>query len=161
MEANVLLRGSSYYILAVLAVLWNMEENLLEFSKTTYYFQGLIPHSSMFDHQRSHRPSISYRPIRPSDLEVIEKLHAELFPIRWENPNMLFYYISSIRIMCVDLYQKRFYLFLGMSLSFFSMSFMVVILCRGELLTGIGIMVRATKLSDLLLQGLIWQEKVR
>ncbi|KAL8095558.1 histone acetyltransferase MCC1-like isoform X2 [Apium graveolens] len=39
----------------------------------------------MFEHRRSHRPSISYRPIRPSDLEVIEKIHAELFPIRYES----------------------------------------------------------------------------
>ncbi|KAL8148537.1 hypothetical protein AgCh_005782 [Apium graveolens] len=30
-------------------------------------------------------PSIFYRPIRPSDLEVIEKLHADLFPIRYES----------------------------------------------------------------------------
>lgn len=67
-----------------------MEENLLKFSKTTDFFHGLMPHSSMNDHQRLHRPSISYRPIRPTDIEVIEKIHAELFPIRSDDPNMLF-----------------------------------------------------------------------
>lgn len=30
-------------------------------------------------------PSILYRPIRPSDLEVVDKLHADLFPIRYES----------------------------------------------------------------------------
>ncbi|KAL2540368.1 Acyl-CoA N-acyltransferases (NAT) superfamily protein [Abeliophyllum distichum] len=31
------------------------------------------------------RPIISYRPIRPSDLEVLEKIHRDLFPIRYES----------------------------------------------------------------------------
>ncbi|KAL0403927.1 UNVERIFIED_CONTAM: Histone acetyltransferase MCC1 [Sesamum radiatum] len=31
------------------------------------------------------RPIIAYRPIRPSDLVVLEKLHSELFPIRYES----------------------------------------------------------------------------
>ncbi|KAG8381673.1 hypothetical protein BUALT_Bualt06G0146000 [Buddleja alternifolia] len=30
------------------------------------------------------RPIIAYRPIRPSDLAVVEKLHSDLFPIRYE-----------------------------------------------------------------------------
>ncbi|XP_010034940.2 histone acetyltransferase MCC1 isoform X2 [Eucalyptus grandis] len=30
-------------------------------------------------------PTISYRPIRPSDLEILEQLHGELFPIRYES----------------------------------------------------------------------------
>ncbi|KAK2972871.1 hypothetical protein RJ640_028399 [Escallonia rubra] len=39
-------------------------------------------HSSMVDLRRSRRPTISYRPIRTSDLEVLEKIHGDLFPIR-------------------------------------------------------------------------------
>ncbi|PIN23516.1 putative N-acetyltransferase [Handroanthus impetiginosus] len=31
------------------------------------------------------RPIIAYRPIRPSDLVVLEKLHGDLFPIRYES----------------------------------------------------------------------------
>ncbi|KAL3524539.1 hypothetical protein ACH5RR_017373 [Cinchona calisaya] len=34
--------------------------------------------------EASHHPVISYRPIRPSDLEVLEKIHGDLFPIRYE-----------------------------------------------------------------------------
>lgn len=33
----------------------------------------------------THHPIISYRPIRPSDLAVLEQLHADLFPIRYES----------------------------------------------------------------------------
>ncbi|XP_077242918.1 histone acetyltransferase MCC1-like isoform X2 [Tasmannia lanceolata] len=33
----------------------------------------------------AHFPTIVYRPIRPSDLEVLEKIHAALFPIRYES----------------------------------------------------------------------------
>ncbi|KAL0304565.1 UNVERIFIED_CONTAM: Histone acetyltransferase MCC1 [Sesamum radiatum] len=32
-----------------------------------------------------YRPIIAYRSIRPSDLVVLEKLHSELFPIRYES----------------------------------------------------------------------------
>ncbi|CAH9140781.1 unnamed protein product [Cuscuta epithymum] len=32
----------------------------------------------------SHYPFISYRPLRPSDLKVLEKIHGELFPFRYE-----------------------------------------------------------------------------
>ncbi|GMH09119.1 hypothetical protein Nepgr_010959 [Nepenthes gracilis] len=32
-----------------------------------------------------HRPTISYRPIQPSDLVVLEQLHSDLFPIRYES----------------------------------------------------------------------------
>ncbi|KAM7467571.1 hypothetical protein LguiB_015133 [Lonicera macranthoides] len=38
----------------------------------------------MVDLRGPHRPTISYRPIGPSDLEVLEKIHCELFPIRYE-----------------------------------------------------------------------------
>ncbi|XP_050220719.1 histone acetyltransferase MCC1 [Mercurialis annua] len=33
----------------------------------------------------SHRPIICYRPIRPSDLPILERLHADVFPIRYES----------------------------------------------------------------------------
>ncbi|KAJ4828106.1 Histone acetyltransferase mcc1 [Turnera subulata] len=32
-----------------------------------------------------HRPTIRYRPIQPSDLEILEKIHADVFPIRYES----------------------------------------------------------------------------
>ncbi|PKA53261.1 hypothetical protein AXF42_Ash009991 [Apostasia shenzhenica] len=38
----------------------------------------------MFDRDFSHCPTIVYRPIQPSDLEVLEHIHASLFPIRYE-----------------------------------------------------------------------------
>lgn len=37
------------------------------------------------DRKFSRRPSIAYRPIRPSDLGILEQLHANLFPIRYES----------------------------------------------------------------------------
>ncbi|KAK1431570.1 hypothetical protein QVD17_08030 [Tagetes erecta] len=40
---------------------------------------------SMMNLRASRHPSISYRPIRPSDLEVLRKLHGDLFPIRYED----------------------------------------------------------------------------
>ncbi|XP_059304344.1 histone acetyltransferase MCC1 isoform X1 [Lycium ferocissimum] len=33
----------------------------------------------------SHNPLIQYRPIRTSDLDVLEKIHGDLFPIRYES----------------------------------------------------------------------------
>lgn len=33
----------------------------------------------------THCPTIVYRPIRPSDLEVLEQIHCDLFPIRYES----------------------------------------------------------------------------
>ncbi|KAH8491559.1 hypothetical protein H0E87_023619 [Populus deltoides] len=33
----------------------------------------------------SHHPTICYRPIQPSDLEVLELIHADIFPIRYES----------------------------------------------------------------------------
>lgn len=38
----------------------------------------------MLDIRITHCPTIIYRPIRPSDLEVLEQIHAALFPIRYE-----------------------------------------------------------------------------
>ncbi|KAK6289327.1 hypothetical protein POUND7_000868 [Theobroma cacao] len=33
----------------------------------------------------SHRPSICYRPIQPSDLAILEQIHSDVFPIRYES----------------------------------------------------------------------------
>uniref|UniRef100_A0ACD5YS88 Uncharacterized protein n=2 Tax=Avena sativa TaxID=4498 RepID=A0ACD5YS88_AVESA len=38
----------------------------------------------MLDPRSEIYPSIEYRPIQPSDLEVLEKIHLSLFPIRYE-----------------------------------------------------------------------------
>ncbi|RZR95841.1 hypothetical protein BHM03_00024747 [Ensete ventricosum] len=38
----------------------------------------------MLEPRGSHRPTIIYRPIQPSDLEVLEQIHLALFPIRYE-----------------------------------------------------------------------------
>ncbi|CAI9087065.1 OLC1v1021036C2 [Oldenlandia corymbosa var. corymbosa] len=38
----------------------------------------------MVKFEASHHPLISYRPIRTSDLDVLEKIHGDLFPIRYE-----------------------------------------------------------------------------
>ncbi|KAD4584143.1 hypothetical protein E3N88_21744 [Mikania micrantha] len=43
-----------------------------------------MPLYSMMNLSASCNPSISFRPIRPSDLEVLVKLHGDLFPIRYE-----------------------------------------------------------------------------
>ncbi|GAB4826432.1 Histone acetyltransferase mcc1 [Ancistrocladus abbreviatus] len=42
-------------------------------------------HNSMVDLKSSRHPTISYRPIRPSDLQILEQMHADLFPIRYES----------------------------------------------------------------------------
>lgn len=44
----------------------------------------MLKHSVM-GRKASRRPSIAYRPIRPSDLGILEQLHADLFPIRYES----------------------------------------------------------------------------
>ncbi|XP_039141156.1 histone acetyltransferase MCC1 isoform X1 [Dioscorea cayenensis subsp. rotundata] len=38
----------------------------------------------MLDVQATYVPSVIYRPILPSDLDVLEQIHAKLFPIRYE-----------------------------------------------------------------------------
>ncbi|KAG1354249.1 histone acetyltransferase MCC1 [Cocos nucifera] len=38
----------------------------------------------MLEPRAAHHPTIIYRPIRPSDLEILEQIHAALFPIRYE-----------------------------------------------------------------------------
>ena len=56
--------------------------NLMSQKTATNFSSGLMQHSTMVDLKGVHRPSISYRPIRPSDLEVLEKIHCDLFLIR-------------------------------------------------------------------------------
>ncbi|XVF56564.1 hypothetical protein PTKIN_Ptkin06aG0131300 [Pterospermum kingtungense] len=41
--------------------------------------------SSMVNPKISHRPTICYRPIQPSDLEILEQIHSDIFPIRYES----------------------------------------------------------------------------
>ncbi|KAG2701189.1 hypothetical protein I3760_06G033100 [Carya illinoinensis] len=38
----------------------------------------------MGNRKLSHHPTICYRPIRPSDLEILQRIHGDLFPIRYE-----------------------------------------------------------------------------
>ncbi|XP_074573147.1 histone acetyltransferase MCC1-like [Curcuma longa] len=38
----------------------------------------------MLEPRSTHRPTIRYRPILPSDLEALEQIHVSLFPIRYE-----------------------------------------------------------------------------
>ncbi|KAG6400707.1 hypothetical protein SASPL_137549 [Salvia splendens] len=42
-------------------------------------------HPSMVNIKVHRRPVIVYRPIQPSDLEILERTHGELFPIRYES----------------------------------------------------------------------------
>ncbi|KAJ8761708.1 hypothetical protein K2173_004484 [Erythroxylum novogranatense] len=39
----------------------------------------------MINHKASHRPTICYRPIHPSDLDILERIHSDVFPIRYES----------------------------------------------------------------------------
>uniref|UniRef100_A0A2P2KQ94 N-alpha-acetyltransferase 60 n=1 Tax=Rhizophora mucronata TaxID=61149 RepID=A0A2P2KQ94_RHIMU len=39
----------------------------------------------MVNHKISHRPTICYRPVQPSDLEILEQIHSDVFPIRYES----------------------------------------------------------------------------
>ncbi|XP_038992605.1 histone acetyltransferase MCC1-like isoform X2 [Hibiscus syriacus] len=41
--------------------------------------------SLMMNPRIKHRPTICYRPIKPSDLETLEQIHSDLFPIRYES----------------------------------------------------------------------------
>lgn len=38
----------------------------------------------MVDLKASHRPTISFRPVLPSDRNILEQIHADIFPIRYE-----------------------------------------------------------------------------
>lgn len=43
-----------------------------------------MPRRSMVNLKTSRRPSLLYRPIRPSDLQILQNIHSDLFPIRYE-----------------------------------------------------------------------------
>lgn len=45
---------------------------------------GLSEKDSMVNPKLSSQSKICYRPIRPSDLDVLERIHSTLFPIRWD-----------------------------------------------------------------------------
>ncbi|GAB4858163.1 hypothetical protein Ancab_009560 [Ancistrocladus abbreviatus] len=42
-------------------------------------------HNPMVEVRSSWNPTISYRPVRPSDLQLLEQMHTDLFPIRYES----------------------------------------------------------------------------
>ncbi|CAJ1926423.1 unnamed protein product [Sphenostylis stenocarpa] len=46
---------------------------------------GLREKDSMVNPKVSSQPKICYRPIRPSDLDILEHIHGRLFPIRYES----------------------------------------------------------------------------
>ncbi|KAL0735716.1 hypothetical protein Bca4012_011926 [Brassica carinata] len=47
--------------------------------------RGFVENSSMEEPKISTRPSICFRPINPSDLERLEQIHRDIFPIRYES----------------------------------------------------------------------------
>ncbi|XP_077234962.1 histone acetyltransferase MCC1-like [Tasmannia lanceolata] len=55
------------------------------FSRDIKLMQGIKSRISMKVSKAARCPTIVYRPIRPSDLEVLEQIHATLFPIRYES----------------------------------------------------------------------------
>ncbi|KAF9598720.1 hypothetical protein IFM89_031388 [Coptis chinensis] len=64
----------------------SLEERLCTFSQNTSDpSRGLTLQPSMVGRNALHSPTIIYRPIRPSDLEVLEQIHCDLFPIRYES----------------------------------------------------------------------------
>lgn len=64
----------------------------------------------------SRRPSIYYRPINPNDLDRLEKIHRDIFPIKYAAISFLRFKVS-IFVSCEN--NKGFFFFKsGMSLSF-------------------------------------------
>ncbi|XVE90436.1 hypothetical protein DITRI_Ditri20bG0077600 [Diplodiscus trichospermus] len=61
------------------------EELFYSFSIPVTCFLGISNSSSMLNPKISHRPAICYRPIQPSDLEILEQIHSDVFPIRYES----------------------------------------------------------------------------
>nr|XP_016467834.1 PREDICTED: histone acetyltransferase MCC1-like [Nicotiana tabacum] len=55
------------------------------FTDTPNFCRGLMLDCAMQNLKLSHNPLIHYRPIRTSDLEVLQKIHGDLFPIRYES----------------------------------------------------------------------------
>lgn len=119
----------------------------------------------MVDLRGPHHPTISYRPIGPSDLEVLEKIHCELFPIRLDDfIFMLFDGLLTLRLktMWYTYFSKKpIVIFLGTSLSSSTMLLMAAISCLGELLTVAGPMVKVMNLLDLSPLDLFRQKNVR
>jgi len=121
----------------------------------------------MVNQKISHRPTICYRPIQPSDLEVLERLHADIFPIRLiasSNAPFLFLLIFLFVIICNMLFLLLYwndFLLSGTRKSFSKVLFMHVILFPGLQSTAVDLMVTVMNLLDLLRHGLYWQKKLR
>ncbi|CAL9230572.1 unnamed protein product [Arabidopsis halleri] len=47
--------------------------------------RGFVENSSMEEPKIARRPTICFRPINPSDLERLEQIHRDIFPIRYES----------------------------------------------------------------------------
>ncbi|XP_022744544.1 uncharacterized protein LOC111295350 [Durio zibethinus] len=47
----------------------------------SHVFWRLMIRSSMVNPKISHHPTICYRPIQPSDLEILEQIHSDVFLI--------------------------------------------------------------------------------
>lgn len=56
---------------------------MCKFSKYIKYLQGIDHTVSMVNPNLPRRPTICYRPIQPADLEILEQIHTDLFPIRY------------------------------------------------------------------------------
>ena len=109
----------------------------------------------------SHHPTICYRPIQPSDLEVLERIHAEIFPIRLiASSNAPFPFLLNFFLwvlicnMLFLLLNGNSFLLSGTSQSFSKVLSMNVILFLGLQSTAADLMVRVMNLLVLLLHGL-------
>ena len=118
----------------------------------------------------SHHPTICYRPIQPCDLEILERIHADIFPIRLiasSNAPFLFLFLLIFfllvlicNVFLLLLYGNAF-LLSGTSQSFSKVLSMNAILFLGLQLTAANLMVTVMSLLVLLLHGLCWQKKLR
>ncbi|KAM5557953.1 hypothetical protein ABKV19_025000 [Rosa sericea] len=61
------------------------EKFMCKFSKYIKYLQGIDHTIPMVNPNLPRRPTICYRPIQPADLEILEQIHTDLFPIRYES----------------------------------------------------------------------------
>lgn len=56
---------------------------MCKFSKYIQYLQGIDHTMPMVNPNPPHHSTICYRPIQPADLEILEQIHTDLFPIRY------------------------------------------------------------------------------
>ena len=116
----------------------------------------------------SHHPTICYRPIQPCDLEILERIHADIFPIRLiasSHAPFLFLLIFFLLVLICNVFLLLLYgnafLLSGTSQSFSKVLSMNAILFLGLQLTAANLMVTVMSLLVLLLHGLCWQKKLR